>query len=782
MKRFTYMAMVALLLGGVVGTFLFSLVTDQSPGTPDALLQSIEDKGLGPVEKVGDLLYLNDRGEYIQFFPQLPGSGAAEAAVYEYDVTSADGFVWKSATTYSGAHEAASGTVDDSGGSIRVGQNKVATDDVRIYRGGLFFDTSAIPDDAVISYADVLMELGSDESSVDFHACLVDGSDLGAGLVATDYAVLGESDAVKSSFDSADWAGYEGEYIPFVLSAGGISDIDFDGITAFGFRSYWDIVESAPVGEQNYTIRPTYNSSNLGWVAEPVLLEDYECVDETAPNNNTDYVWCSQAGSCQWGWLDFDNTVVTGGDGDPLGVTVRAWGCECYDAGTPNVCYSGAGTSTKYKIVMRTHSTDYYSPWLESATCWTDSYTLRSMEWELNPFTSAQWTWDEVDAMTVQLERWSSHGTTIRITMVYVDISYIPAGSGPEYADFASYEMGANHLPYLTVVYNIGDIPGAPTDLLCEGYEHPITDEMSPAFSARAHHGDAGVTLNSYALQVDDIADFSSPTYSSGQRAFSANITDGQRCEDVYYAGLPMDLGTRYYWRIKFFDEDEDEGPWSSVSYFDFSTPTDCPTELIAKPLSSETIILTWTEASNYGSTGIFWQFNAYPASREDENQVCITANGDCEHTSLIAGSNYYYSAWGYDPASGNWSDCYVSDWATTLAGDSDDVSPPPVPPEWEQSPNCDLYSSIPFIYDPIVGTCTSFGMPEGTGCLFFTVGMIMFAGIASYVASRRSEIVLLLVLAVGILVAAIGGALPMWIIAIELPLGGGILYIWKRA
>lgn len=770
MKRIFSLLILAIFLGVLVGPFLYTIIDRLPTDTPDTLLRHIEEEGLGPAEQVGNLLYLNNRGQYIQFFPQLPQEGIVEAGAYEYDVTSADGYVWKSDTTYSAAHDSATGTVTDASGSIRIGQNRVAADDIRVYRGGLFFNTSAIPDDAIISYADIMLELGGDYSDVDFYACIVDGDDLGTGLIATDYAVLGNSDAIRATFDSADWAGIEGSYIPFVLSAGGISDISLNGTTAFGLRSYWDIVESTPIGPQYYTIRPTENSTDLGWSAYPSWLQDWECIDEASPNDNTDYIGICSKGDT--GWLQFDNPVINDGDGDPLSVTVKTWACEV------------GGIAGKFKGIISTHSTEYTTgAWWECLE-WNyyQVYTFNSYTWVTNPFTSAQWTWDEVGALALQLEHFNVIGCCQRVTQVYIDIAYIPTGAGSEYVDFSSYEMGVSQMPYLTVVYTIGNIPGAPTDLLCNGYEYPITDDIGPLFTAKAHHEDPGVTIDYYSIQIDDNVDFTSPMWSSGQEALSVNILDSERCEEIVYLGLPMTLNTRYYWRIKFYDEDTDEGPWSTTSYFDFSTPTDCPTNLVANPSSGNAILLKWDEATNFESTGVYWHYTSSPTSRGDGEQVCLTTSASCEHRGLMSGTNYYYSAWGYNPSTGNWSDCYISDWTTTLAGEDDDPSAPDVPPEWEQDPTCDIYSGISFVYDPLIGACVSFGMPEGTGCLLFTVGLIMFSGIVSYVASRRSEMVMLIVIAVGILIASIGGAMPMWMIAIDLPLGAAILYIWRRA
>jgi len=119
---------------------------------------------------------------------------------------------------------------------------------------------------------------------------------------------------------------------------------------------------------------------------------------------------------------------------------------------------------------------------------------------------------------------------------------------------------------------------------------------------------------------------------------------------------------------------------------------------------------------------------------------------------------------------------------ATTPAGEKPggpDI--PDVAGEWEQSPTCAAYSKTPFITF-ITGAADSMGVPHGTACLMSTMGLIIMVGITGYFVSGRSEFVLLAVVSVGIIASSIAGALPMWFIAIGIVLGGGILYIWKRA
>ena len=59
-------------------------------------------------------------------------------------------------------------------------------------------------------------------------------------------------------------------------------------------------------------------------------------------------------------------------------------------------------------------------------------------------------------------------------------------------------------------------------------------------------------------------------------RASMANCSDGNRCADIIYAGSALTGGTQYYWRVRFYDDEGNEGNWSAgggADYFHVNTP-----------------------------------------------------------------------------------------------------------------------------------------------------------------------------------------------------------------
>lgn len=69
---------------------------------------------------------------------------------------------------------------------------------------------------------------------------------------------------------------------------------------------------------------------------------------------------------------------------------------------------------------------------------------------------------------------------------------------------------------------------------------------------------------------------------------------------------------------------------------------------------SDTSIQLTWEKATLATMTVIRYKTTAYPTSAtgaDGSTLVCIVTGTTYEHIGLTAGSNYYYSAWGYDGA-----------------------------------------------------------------------------------------------------------------------------------
>jgi hypothetical protein len=119
-----------------------------------------------------------------------------------------------------------------------------------------------------------------------------------------------------------------------------------------------------------------------------------------------------------------------------------------------------------------------------------------------------------------------------------------------------------------------GDILGAatpttPTAPLTEGLTDPINiTDPTPEFSAIYNDPDSTDTTSYYEIEVNTTSDFTGLVmWDSGKKSM-ATTNQGSRSPDISYAGEILQESTTYYWRIRFWDSDDNVSPWSLTSNF----------------------------------------------------------------------------------------------------------------------------------------------------------------------------------------------------------------------
>jgi len=106
--------------------------------------------------------------------------------------------------------------------------------------------------------------------------------------------------------------------------------------------------------------------------------------------------------------------------------------------------------------------------------------------------------------------------------------------------------------------------PSKPTNLKCEGAANPegITDR-NPELTATYSHI-YGYDGRYYRVQVSRTSNFSDIVWDSGKKRLITDISKGDTCQPITVGQtLPLD-GSKYYWRIKFWDVNDNEGDWST--------------------------------------------------------------------------------------------------------------------------------------------------------------------------------------------------------------------------
>jgi len=106
--------------------------------------------------------------------------------------------------------------------------------------------------------------------------------------------------------------------------------------------------------------------------------------------------------------------------------------------------------------------------------------------------------------------------------------------------------------------------PLAPDTLKCEGATNPseVTDRY-PELTAIYHHP-YDTNGRYYRVQVANDAGFSSIVWDSGKKHLPTDIANGATCQPISVGHKLLLNGSKYYWRIKFWDILDNEGLWST--------------------------------------------------------------------------------------------------------------------------------------------------------------------------------------------------------------------------
>jgi RHS repeat-associated protein len=111
--------------------------------------------------------------------------------------------------------------------------------------------------------------------------------------------------------------------------------------------------------------------------------------------------------------------------------------------------------------------------------------------------------------------------------------------------------------------------PSAPTSLEVNSLTNPTgLSDSTPDFSAIYQDSDYNPTATSYQIVVATADSFAatSTIWDSTKTALASTTPAGMRIADVAYSGDPLLYSTTYYWRIRFWDDSDLVGAWSTTT------------------------------------------------------------------------------------------------------------------------------------------------------------------------------------------------------------------------
>lgn len=120
--------------------------------------------------------------------------------------------------------------------------------------------------------------------------------------------------------------------------------------------------------------------------------------------------------------------------------------------------------------------------------------------------------------------------------------------------------------------------PPSPTDLETEGLTNPTgVIDQTPEFSATYNDPESGNIAEYYRIQVKKSRNgWGRLVWDSNKTPFTSQLIKDNWSEEIPYGGSPLALDdTKYFWRIKFWDDKGNERAWSKeVSYFKMALGT----------------------------------------------------------------------------------------------------------------------------------------------------------------------------------------------------------------
>ena len=192
-------------------------------------------------------------------------SGGTPTTVTFYPAAG-DGYVYNDNTNWDTGHDATSGVVSSyTGTTFYTGNGKASATSYRIRRAFLPFDTSSLPDDAVISDAKlktyINSKLNNDNDGDDWVTVVQTSQPSNTALANSDFDLAGSINNPTEGVDTGERKDITSvstsAYLTFNLNATGKGWVNKTGFTKLGLREGHDVIDSpftGTSGQNNYLI------------------------------------------------------------------------------------------------------------------------------------------------------------------------------------------------------------------------------------------------------------------------------------------------------------------------------------------------------------------------------------------------------------------------------------------------------------------------------------------------------------------------------------------------
>lgn len=238
--------------------------------------------------------------------------------------------------------------------------------------------------------------------------------------------------------------------------------------------------------------------------------------------------------------------------------------------------------------------------------------------------------------------------------------------------------------------FTMNTTPNIPSALYTEGASNPLkVTDTTPEFSAVFADPDSSDTGVYYEIEVNTNSVFTGTVMWDSNKTSITAITNGNRSTDISYGDTDLTLnGVKYYWRIRFWDNNDTVSDWSSTANFTMSGGPTAPTSLLTDGGINPSIInippnfsAIYHDPNTDTSSAVEIEVNSQSdflgTSMWDTGKISAVVNNNTRSsnftysgTPLLGSSNtkYYWRIrfWDSDDIIGEWSDAaYFYDLST---------------------------------------------------------------------------------------------------------------------
>ncbi|MFA5793021.1 MAG: RHS repeat-associated core domain-containing protein [Candidatus Gracilibacteria bacterium] len=253
---------------------------------------------------------------------QITSGATYDPVTVSFSTNTGDGYAYKASGLWDNSHDSVTGSANGTSASAMFGSTK-STTSYYIHRSFLPFDTSSLPDDAIVSSATLKVyataKTNDDNDGDDFVTVVKSSQSSATTLAGSDYNKAGAINSPTEGIDSTSRKDITdiltNTWLNFDLNVAGKSWVSTTGATMFALREGHDVLDSAFTSSSSTTSQSntvTYrNSEYTGTFYDPILEITYTLPSTytEVPLGDSTYTYDQSGQRTSKSWTDSEGAV-----------------------------------------------------------------------------------------------------------------------------------------------------------------------------------------------------------------------------------------------------------------------------------------------------------------------------------------------------------------------------------------------------------------------------------------------------------------------------------------